>query len=288
VIHIGLPTPWRGLGLAGAVAGSLLRSLVTPAVAEDPSSVMDAQWPIETGGVRDAWRITQGEGVTVAVLDSGVNATHPDLRGQVVDGGDFGDGPHGPALQDSAAPYGHGTQLASLIAGSGRNYRGHGLYGVAPGARVASFNVFRDGEPEPAAVAGALDAAHAAGASVVLTPPLISYDDAQLAAVRQAQQRDMIVVSAAPQPSGGNPNVTPRPMPGVLLVTAVDRLGHPGDAITRAGRLTLAGPGVQVLAASANGSYWTGSDNAFAAAWVAGAAALVRAAHPDWTASRTI
>lgn len=274
------------LALRSALATCLFLLLSTPAAGDQSSSaVRDAQWQISSGHLDRAWLKTRGHGVIVAVIDSGVNAVHPDLEGQVLPGGDFSDGSSASGLQDSVGPRGHGTQVASLVAGSGRNFQRRGLYGAAPEATVLAAGVYRNGAPVPGAVARAIRASVVGGARVLVTPPLDPENAAQVAAVRWAHQQDAVVVAAQPTSAS---RASAEPVPGVLTVTAVDRHGVAPRSSMEAGGPALAGPGVQVLAASSDGTYWTGDDNSFAAAWVAGTAALVRAAHPDYTAAQTV
>jgi subtilisin family serine protease len=281
-----------------ACLAALVPAMPTPAGADetqsvaDAQSVHDAQWALRATNAEKAWTHSRGVGVTVAVLDSGVDATHPDLVGRVTGGGDFGDGASGDGTHDAVAPRGHGTEVASLVAGTGDNYDAHGLFGLAPQARILSFGVYRNGRPDAAAVAKAVRAAVHDGAQVILAPPTgRKASPAVVAAVRRAMDQDVVVVAGDASPRGSSADLTgsPRPsyIPGVVTVAAVDRQGKVPQP-TQGSRAALGAPGVDVLAASSDGTYWTGDDSGFAASWVAGAAALVRAAHPDWTAAQTI
>jgi len=118
------------------LTGLLLLTLAPMASADE---VRDAQWPLTVYDAEKVWKASQGEGVTVAVVDSGVVASHPDLLGQVLPGKDFsGDGdPH----KDED---GHGTGMASLIAGHGHGVNGSsGVVGLAP--RVCRQMIFDRG-----------------------------------------------------------------------------------------------------------------------------------------------
>jgi subtilisin family serine protease len=284
----------------GLVAGGCLAALVlttpSPAAAGEQSAqaVHDAQWALRALNAEQAWTVTKGEGVTVAVIDSGVDATHPDLVGRVVGGGDFGDGASGDGTNDPGGPRGHGTEVASLVAGTGKNYDGHGLLGLAPQAEILSLGAYRNGAPDPAAVARALRRAVAEGAQVIVTPALPpgTYP-AVASAARRAMDADAVLVSGVRDRVGTS--ATPvrathavSSVKGVVTVKAVGRNGQVLPGALDDTQSSLAAPGVQVLAASSDGTYWTGNDSGFAASWVAGTAALVRAAHPDWTAAQTI
>lgn len=267
----------------------LVAGLMTPAgaVADDsrdgPRTVADAQWTLAASGAPRAWQVTRGDGVTVAVLDSGVDASHPDLRGQVRGGGDFGDGSSGDGTHDPGPTAGHGTEVASVVAATGRNYHGRGLLGIAPDARVLSLGVYRDGDADPSAVREASRAAVGGGADVLVVPAAGLTRDV----LRTAGRADAVVVTGlAPRPAGtrvGLPDA-----PGAVAAVPVDRSGHAVTATMPYRGASIAAPGRDILSASASGSYWTGDDPAFAAAAVAGAAALLRAAHPRLTASQVV
>lgn len=293
--------PHRPRRWALALTGLLTAVVVTPgvtasgtAIADEPTAqaVHSAQWALTSLEVQRAWARTQGQGITVAVLDSGVDASHPDLRGRVTAGGDFGDGASGDGTHDAAAPEGHGTEVASLIAGTGRNYDRNGLLGVAPGARILSFGVYRNGQADSSAVAKAVRAAVSDGAQVIVVPSVSGpTSPAVAAAVRRAMARDVVVVSGVAEPvstAGVTRTVRPPSVPGIVTVAAVDRQGRLWPRSGYGGHVALAAPGVDILAASSDNRYWTGNDTAFAASWVAGAAALLRAGYPGWTAAQTI
>ena len=292
--------PWRLIARA-SLAACVLTLPALPAAA-DPAgpavpaanaagAVRDAQWPLQTADVQRAWKLSMGQGVTVAVIDSGVEATHPDLLGRVTGGGDFAGGASGDGTHDGLGQPGHGTEVASLIAGTGMNYKSHGLLGLAPQAKILSFGVYHDGKPDPRAVGEAIRKAARDGAQVIVAPAAaLPAGPAVRSAVRYALAQDTVVVSGVGEKTGTGATPAPRPstVPGVLSVTAVDRRGQVWQNADRGTHVALAAPGTQILAAAPDGSYWTGAGTSFAAAWVAGAAALVRSAEPQWTAAQTI
>jgi type VII secretion-associated serine protease mycosin len=251
--------------------------------------VHDSQWALQASDAGQAWKISRGGGVTVAVIDSGVDASHPDLRDQVEPGVDYGDGSSGDGTHDSGPQRGHGTEVASLIAGTAANYGGDGLSGLAPDAKILSYGVYRDGKPDAAAAGKAIRAATDRGAKVVVVATSGTTADPSLqSAVKDAIGRGVIVVSGVgDDPTSAEPTY-PAAIPGVVAVTAVDRDGRLWSRAARSPDVVIAAPGVSILAASSDGSYWTGDDTGYAAAWVAGAATLVRAAHPDWSAAQVI
>lgn len=277
VTHVAIPLScllMAGLGSvpAAAVAGN------TPA---GPQTVADAQWTLAAVGAHRAWRTSRGEGVTVAVLDTGVDAAHPDLRGQVRGGGDFGDGSSGTGLHDAAPSEGHGTEVASMVAATGRNYHGDGLMGVAPKAHVLSLGVYRNGRADPSAVEEASRTAVSRGADILVVPAA-GFTREVLGIARRA---DAVVVTG----SGSHTSrIDLGATPGAVAAVPVDRHGVAPAGTRGYHGAALAAPGEAVLGASSSGSYWTGDDPVFAAAAVAGAAALLRAAHPGLTASEVV
>src|SRR5690349_11433592 len=126
------------LGLTGLIAilvGAPPATASVPLAPPVADKVRDDQWQLSALGAEAAWRISTGAGVTVAVIDSGVDATHPDLAGQVLGGLDLVD-VGGDGYDDEV---GHGTTVAALIAGRGDDARG--VVGLAPGAKILPVRV---------------------------------------------------------------------------------------------------------------------------------------------------
>lgn len=123
-------TPTNG----GQLAGASMALAPGDAVART-DQVRDEQWQLDELRAETAWRSSTGRGVTVAVVDSGVDGNHPDLVGQVLPGKDLV-GPGGGAGPD---PVGHGTTVAGLIAGRKDDKRG--VVGLAPDARILPVRV---------------------------------------------------------------------------------------------------------------------------------------------------
>jgi type VII secretion-associated serine protease mycosin len=242
-----------------------------------------------------AWSITQGAGVLVAVVDSGVDATNDHLASALSGGVDLvGDGAGANGYADLS---GHGTVVAGIIAA--RAVTGSGVLGVAPAARVLSVRVYAAETdaalkagygPSPARVAAGIRYAADAGAKVISVSLSTATDEPDLrAAVAHAAERGALVVASAgnrttAQDTSDGPRY-PAADPGALAVTAVGADGAPTDASVHGPHVLLAAPGAQVLS-SANGSgdclFATDSaESSFATAYAAGAAALVAAAHPD-------
>jgi membrane-anchored mycosin MYCP len=241
-----------------------------------------------------AWPFSTGAGVTVAVVDSGVDTDHPQLNrpGAVLRGEDFyftGDLP-GTFDCDS-----HGTAVAGIIAGA--RVDGVGFAGVAPGAtvlplRVIDRDVVDSGQTaavDPVVLARAIWYAADHGAGVINLSLAGDQDSPYVRdAVAHARSKDVLVVAAAGNAQRGTaPHLSyPAAYDGVLGVGAVDQRGLRLTASQIGSHVDLVAPGDRVLAPARAGghTYWTGTS--FAAAYVSGTAALVRSAWPHLTADQ--
>ena len=234
------------------------------------------------------WPLTQGAGVTVAVLDSGVQASIPDLRGVVVPGGDVtGSGTSGETDFASSTD-GHGTQMAALIAGQGL---GTGMVGIAPRAKILPVVVNAgavDLTADPGRIAAGIMVAANHGAQVIdisqVNPSgsASGCDPAEQAAVAYALSRDIVVVAAEGSSNliGRAPS-EPASCAGVLAVGAIqrDRTLWPGDVPEPYLAVVAAGAGL--VSSGRDGRLVTGvSGTRAATALVAGVAALIRSRYP--------
>jgi subtilisin family serine protease len=232
-----------------------------------------------------------GEGVPVGVLDTGVDATHPDLAQAVAESADFTDG------GDGVDRAGHGTHVASIIAGSGAASKGR-YRGMAPDAPIYSAKVCGDaGCPESAILAGMQWAARDKDLKVVnlsLGEPDAPGTDLLEQAVDSLSARygTLFVVAAG----NGGPVSSPASADAALAVgasTKDDRMAAFSGRTTDGLKPDLVAPGVDIVAARSRasalaptgpGGYYTRlSGTSLAAPHVAGAAALVAEQHPDWT-----
>ncbi|MFF9667376.1 S8 family serine peptidase, partial [Streptomyces althioticus] len=116
-------------------AGISIGPVAVPAAAGD--SIRADQWHLDAMHAPEMWKVSKGDGITVAVIDGGFKLDHPDLAGQFLPGRDFS----GSSGGVGADPDGHGTGMASLIAGTGRNRGGNGAYGLAPGVRILPLKI---------------------------------------------------------------------------------------------------------------------------------------------------
>ncbi|MFD7617559.1 S8 family serine peptidase [Streptomyces sp. NPDC059802] len=238
-----------------------------------------------------------GKGTKVAVLDTGVDAEHPDLKGRVTASENFTDSDSTDDRQ------GHGTHTISTVGGSGAASGGK-KKGVAPGADLLAGKVLNDSGSgaESWIIAGmqwAVDQkADVVSMSLGSPEPTDCTDPMSVAAEELAQNKGTLFVIAAGN-SGPTLNTVSSPgcAPSVLTVGAVDRDDTTAQFSSRGpviGSHTLkpeiAAPGVAISAAAAGGrgiyAYQTMSGTSMATPHVAGAAAIVKQRHPDWTAQQ--
>ena len=294
------PRRWRIL------AGVLAALLAAPAVAVGSASAAQADavrqqelWVLNAIDVAGAWRHTHGSGVTVALIDSGVNGQVSDLSGSVTTGRDFS-GVNTPPTNPNWGV--HGTWMASLIAGHGHAPGGSsGIMGVAPGARILSIRAVTDqGDPgyrryqheSESRVQG-----HLAGAIRYATSKRVSVISMSLgyqgpsrqvrAAISDALAQGIVVVassgnsgSISSDQHGNAPYSFPADYPGVLGVGAVAQNGLTAGFSSDNLSVQVAAPGVRVPAQGRDGQYWLVSGTSPACALTAGVAALIKSVFP--------
>ncbi|MGA5870872.1 type VII secretion-associated serine protease mycosin [Streptomyces cinereoruber] len=282
-----------GAAVLLAAAFSVLPATTAPAHAD---TIRARQWGLEALRTTEAWRTTKGEGITVAVLDTGVDAEHPDLEGSVLPGHDligFG------AARGDRAWAQHGTAMAGIIAGHGHGPDGEdGVLGIAPEAEILPVRVILESSDKArdkarksrgTALAQGIRWAADHGADVI---NLSLGDDSKSAhpdagedaAVQYALSKGVAVVASAGNGGEKGDHASyPAAYPGVIAVTAVDRYGTRASFSTRRWYATVSAPGVDIVMAYPDRRYYEGWGTSAAAAFVSGAVALVRAAHPGLT-----
>jgi type VII secretion-associated serine protease mycosin len=287
-------------GLLVGLCAACMAALPPAATAAPGDGIRDnQQWVLNMLRVPEAWSRSQGSGVIVAVLDSGVNPDVSDLTGSVISGPDYTGVRTRPASPDWGV---HGTWMASLIAGHGHD-GDNGVIGVAPRARVLSVRVIPDRddphygqysrEPESriqASLAAGIDYAVAHGAQVISMSIGYGAPSGQVKqALQRAYDRGVVVVASAGN-SGGSadvgrdgqaPDSFPAEYPGVLGVSAVNSTGTVAGFSSDNLSVQVAAPGVSVPAQGRDGQYWWVSGTSPACALVAGVAALIKSAYPS-------
>jgi type VII secretion-associated serine protease mycosin len=242
-------------------------------------------WPQSRLGVERAWPLTRGEGVTVAVVDTGVAADSPQLKGRVLRGVDLtGDG--GDRADSDC--FGHGTFIAGIIGAAPAT--GTGFSGVAPAVRLMPIRVANSLDDGTAGLlARGIRTAVDAGASVVnVSASTTAPEPSLVAAVQYAEKRDVVVVAAAANGAKEQRAVAyPAALPTVLAVGAIDSAGGLAGFSQQGRHLGLTAPGVDVVSIGPGGpGHWTGSGTSYAVPFVVGVAALVRAYRPQLSAAQ--
>jgi Subtilase family len=288
------------VAVAAAVLGLLPVLPAVPAVAD--SVRFQQQWVFDALGLTDPSPVSEGAGVVVAVIDSGINPDVSDLSGSVIDGPDY----TGVHTSPNDADWGeHGTWMASIIAGHGHDGGGDGIIGVAPESRVLSVRVIPDkGDPgygaynqEPEEqiqdeLAEGIKTAVKDKAKVISMS--IGYSQASgtvREAIQYAYSRGAVLVASSGN-SGDNdtqhgssgtamaPVSFPAEYPGVISVGAVARGGAAASFSSNNLSVQVAAPGMAVPAQGRNGLYYTVDGTSPACALVAGVAALIESRYP--------
>lgn len=232
-------------------------------------------WGLANYDIPKQWRDTQGGGVRVAVLDTGIETSHPDLAGSVDDARDFTG-----SRYDCEDRVGHGTHVAGTI-GARRNDQG--VVGVAPECRLLVGKVLGDdGSGSGQSVAAGLDWARDAGADIISMSLGSSRPDQDIKdAIGRAVDAGMFVVCAAG--NDGRPDSVnyPARWPETLGIGAVDRHGRVARFSSRGDQVDVCAPGQDVLSAYLDGGYAKLSGTSMATPFVSGVVALLVAKHRD-------
>jgi subtilisin family serine protease len=241
------------------------------------------QWGVQMVAADQAWNMVdffQRSQVTVAVLDTGVNSNHEDLKDSIVPGWDFADNKH--STNDSL---GHGTHVAGIIAGQANN--GMGITGIASGCKIMPIKVLDgDGSGSDANIIEGIKYAADHGAQVInmsLGGP--GESNALQEAINYAIKRGVNVVVAA-----GNENGTidtPGNCKGVITVGAIDRDGKRAVYSNFGSKLDVVAPGTDILSTfigeSGVSAYTYYSGTSMATPFVSGVAALIKAVNHNFS-----
>jgi subtilisin family serine protease len=280
------------LTLVGALLG--VPSLAVPDTPAIADQVRERQYWLEDYRITDAWEITRGAGVRIAIIDTGIDASHQDLAGALAGGADFS----GLGSPDGLTPVGperrHGTMVASLAAGRGNNGV-DGVLGSAPEAELLSLSMsFGGGTVSPdEQVANAVRFAVDNGADIIslsLTRNTRDWPESWDRAFGYAAVNDVVVLAAAGNRGSGTVSVgAPATMPGVLTVGGVDQDGQASDSASSQGiTIGVMAPSEGLVGATPGGGYVSWSGTSGATPIVAGIVALVRSAYPDLDAANVI
>jgi subtilisin family serine protease len=285
-------------GLAGMAALPAAPALGAAAAPAD-SVRTNQQWVLNMLDAEAAWSVTRGAGVTVAVIDSGVNPYVSDLSGSVTTGPDY----TGVSTSPSSAEWGvHGTWMASLIAGHGHAGGFSGIIGMAPAARILSIRAIPDradphyGKYEreretviQQSLADGIRYAVTHGAKVIsMSIGYSSPSGTVRAKLQDAYDHGVVVIASAGNSGGpgssrghaGAPETFPANYPGVISVGAVNSIAAVAPFSSDNLSVQVAAPGVSVPAQGRDGQYWSVSGTSPACALVAGVAALIKSEYP--------
>lgn len=287
------------LAALGLVAATIFGGSASAAEAptNDQAEPGPGQWFMDDYDIPELWETTRGDGVTVAVIDSGVSDDHENLTDRVTASRDFsGAGKDGTEPVGAESIIHHGTAVAGVVAGNGT---GSGPMGVAPEATIASASVWLGGGAPSAAQSTRVQAEKAlrwavdSGASVINMS--LGWDDPSWPqkwddAFAYAYENDAVVIACVGNRSQGATQAwSPATVPGVVGVGGLTKSGAIRDTSTAPGTaVDLMGPAEDIPVPFWDGGYGTADGCSFAAPVVSGIAALLRSAHPGWSADEVV
>ncbi|MFM9444510.1 type VII secretion-associated serine protease mycosin [Streptomyces acidiscabies] len=278
-----------GLLLAGAAAA--------PAVSAE--TARQEQWYLDRMQAESMWKTSTGKGITVAVIDTGVDATNPDLAGRVLAGKDYATDRPGDE-HTNYDPFGHGTSMAALIAATGANFGGKGSYGLAPGVKIlpirmpdseASANLAEGDSAFNEALAPAIRYAVDHGAKVINISMGASETTPQVTdSVKYALGKGALIFAAAGN-TGDKANLPeyPAATPGVVGVAAVGKDLRRTAASQYGPQVDMAAPGEDMVhACGGKTGLCTTSGTSDSTALASASAALIWSVHPTWTNNQVL
>ncbi|WP_314176902.1 S8 family serine peptidase [Streptomyces winkii] len=260
----------------GALTGALLLGSAPAASADD---IRNRQWALDAFAAEDIWQHATGKGVTVAVVDTGLDASHPDLKGTEVPGKDYTNG------KGNADKGRHGTAMSSLIAAHGHGPGNNsGMKGLAPRAKIMPITV-----PTASTYGKGIRYAVDHGAKVINLSYGGPRDEGDRKAVEYAISKNVVVVAASGNTPGKHKEY-PAAYPGVVSVGGLGRDGTLWEGSSWGSNVSLVAPAENNISANSKyeSGYAIGDGTSDAAAYVSASAALVREKHPDLTAGQVI
>lgn len=284
----------RRSAMAAALGLLLVGGSAVPASADSTRSM---QWHLDAMKADEMWQTSTGKGVVVAVIDSGVDQTNPDLVGQVLKGKNLEPDVKGDEHTDYD---GHGTSMAGLIAGTGRSNGGNGAFGLAPGVKILPVRMPESGvganqaveneefnEVAPVAIRYAVDR----GAKVInISLGTYAGSQALTDSVRYALDHGSLVFAAAGNSGEGSNMVEyPSGTPGVVTVGAIGHDAKKTDESQHGPQIDLTAPGIDMVHPCKGGTQLCKTSGTSDATAIASAsAALIWAKHPDWTNNQVL
>jgi subtilisin family serine protease len=268
-----------------AAAANTPKALVTPPASPPAGGQWPAyngfyEWPLQKLNATALWaRGHEGAGITVAVVDTGVDAGHPDLAGALA-----APGPAIPGVPGDEFPDSHGTEIAGIIAGRGSAGSPAILPGLAPRARLLDIRVTNDEHQVNAAeIAVGINAAVTAGAQIINVSLGTAKDSKALdqAVVDAVKQGRLVVAGVSP---GGKAALYPADSHGTLAVAGIGTDVKPDGSLADHGPYAVYAPGAGLYSTSKSGYTAHLKGNDYAAAYVSAAAALLWSADRSFTA----
>lgn len=226
-----------------------------------PSEGDPAQYALAKLRLPQAHTLAHGANVTVAVIDSGIDAKHPELANSVADNFD--------ALGSTEGPHVHGTGIAGVIVAHGR------LMGSAPEARIIAIRAFGGAESSSYIILRSLNYAAEHGAQIVNMSFAGPKDAVIERAIAATAARGLVLIAAAGNAGAKSPPLYPAANPNVIAVSATDQQDRLFTASNRGNYIAVAAPGVDIFLPAPDGKYQMTSGTSFSAAYVSGVAALL-------------
>ena len=239
------------------------------------------QWHHQIIYSERAWESALGSGqIVVAVIDDGIDAQHPDLKGNIVK-------PFNVLTSNSKVPVGdHGTHVGGIIAASANN--GIGVSGVAPGAKIMPVNVFRGQLAYTSEIIRGIEYAVKNGADIInMSMGMEMYSKALNEAIQKAYKKGILIVAAA-----GNDGIYtvnyPAGYNNVISVGATTQYDVMAKYSNYGRTVDILAPGTNILSTLPKGKYGTYSGTSMATPIVAGVAALIWSKEPKLTNEQVI
>lgn len=222
-------------------------------------------WGLDLLGIPDLWKETTGEGIVVAVLDTGVTYDHPDLRPAIIEIRDF----TGTGADDRN---GHATHCCGVI---GARQNGTGIIGVAPGCKLAVVKVLDGGAGVEQSIINGIDWSAEYGADIIsISFGSPAQSQSMHAAIQRASAKSIVVCAAGNEGPGPNTINYPAGYPEAIAVGAIDRRKKVPDFSSRGDHLDIVAPGDNILSCFPPRGYAKLSGTSMACPFVAGILAL--------------